>query len=261
MEVIKSVRLNYTYGGGVEALKDVSIVVGEGKVVAILGPNGAGKTTLLKCLLNILKPKGAVYIYGRDISKLGGRELAKLLGYVPQTYGTVFAYRVLDFVVMGRAPHHSIFSLPSEGEYRRALEVLDMLGIKDLAWRTIAEVSGGQLQLVMIARALIQDAKVLLLDEPTAHLDISNRLRVMRVIKDLVRRGIVDSVVVAMHDPLIAGLFSDEVVLMSRGEVVAYGEPKEVLTPGNLRRVYGIEFVVINYFGKPLVVPKELIEE
>ncbi len=261
MEVIKSVGLTYSYGGGVEVLTDVNLTVKSGEVVSVLGPNGAGKTTLLKCLLKILRPRGAIYIYGRDLSKLKQGDLAKLAGYVPQLHRSVFAYRVLDFVVMGRAPHHGMFSLPSREEYRRAAKVLEMLGIGELAERTIAEVSGGQLQLIMIARALIQDAKILLLDEPTAHLDVSNKLKVLTIVKDLVRKGIVDAAVVTTHDPMMAGLFSDKVVLMSRGRVVAYGEPKQVLTPENLRGVYGIEFEVIDYRGRPLVIPRELTKE
>lgn len=261
MEVIRLVGLTYRYGDGVEALKDVHVTVESGEVVSVLGPNGAGKTTLLKCLLRILRPRGAVYIHGKDLSKLGRRDLAKLAGYVPQTHGSVFAYRVIDFVVMGRAPHHGMLSLPSRREYERALDTLRVLGIGDLAERTIAEVSGGQLQLILIARALIQDAKILLLDEPTAHLDITNRLRVLTMVKGLVREGLVEAAVVTMHDPMTAGLFSDKVVLMSHGRVVAYGRPEQVLTPENLKEVYGIEFDVLRHGGKPLVIPRELIRE
>jgi len=260
MEVIKSVGLTYSYGSGVKAIENVDLTIESGEAVSILGPNGAGKTTLLKCFLKILRPRGAIYVYGKELSRLKQGDLAKLAGYVPQTHGSVFAYRVIDFVVMGRAPHHGMFSLPSRGEYGRAAEVLRMLGVGDLAERTIAEVSGGQLQLIMIARALIQDARILLLDEPTAHLDVTNKLRVLTIVRDLVRRGVVDAAVVTMHDPMTAGLFSDKVALMSRGKVVAYGKPEHVLTPENLRAVYGIEFDVVSYGGRPLAIPKELVK-
>jgi len=258
--IIKIKDVSYVYDNKVVALKGITFAISKGEVVSILGPNGAGKTTLLKCLLKILKPKGAIYINGKELWKISNRELAKTIGYVPQRYYSVFAYRVLDFVLMGRAPHHTMFSLPSTSEYDKALKILEVLGIKDLANRTIAEVSGGQLQLILIARALVQEARILLLDEPTAHLDIANELKVLGIVRSLVKKKIVDTAIMALHDPIMAALFSDKIILINNGVMVAQGTPRQVLTPENLYKVYGVEFDVVERDDKILIIPKTIPE-
>ncbi len=247
--------LSYSYDG-VKALDKVSFEAREGEILTILGSNGAGKTTLLKCLLRILKPYGAIYIDGKNINNISNKELATLVGYVPQTHSSIFAYRIIDYVLMGRAPYHSMFSMPSKKEYEKALHLLEMLGIKELADRTIAEISGGQFQLVLIARALMQEAKILLLDEPTAHLDTSNKLKVLSIIKKLVRNGVIKAVIMTLHDPLLAALYSDKIILLRDGKLLAYGSPDEVLTHENLLLLYGIEFDRIQYNGRLLIVPR-----
>ena len=249
--------LSYSYDG-VKALDKVSFEAGEGEILTILGPNGAGKTTLLKCILKILKPHGAIYIDGENINKMSNRELAKRVGYVPQTHSSIFAYRIIDYVIMGRAPYHSLFSMPSRKEYEKALHLLELLGIKDLTDRTIAEISGGQFQLVLIARALMQEAKILLLDEPIAHLDTSNKLRVLSIIKKLVKEGIIKTVIMSLHDPLLAALYSDKIILLKNGRLIAYGSPDEVLTQENLLSLYGIEFDRIYYNGRLLIIPRNI---
>lgn len=255
--VLRVEGLSYTYSRDLVALRDVEFEVYSGEVVTVLGPNGAGKTTLLKCILRLLKPRGVVYIDGkRRWDELSSRELAKYFGYVPQTHHSVFAYRVLDFILMGRAPHHTMFSLPSRRDYEKVHEVAKLLGIEDLLERSITELSGGQMQLVLIARALVQEAKVLLLDEPTAHLDIVNSVRVLSVVRRLVKSGRVDAAIMAMHDPVLAASFSDKVLLMSRGRVVAYGSPQDVLRPEVLREVYGVDFVRFEHCGFVVVVPR-----
>ncbi len=252
-------NLSYSYGS-VRVLEGVNLVIRVGEIVSILGPNGAGKTTLLKCILKILRPRGAIYVNGRSIRDYSERELASIIGYVPQIHDSVFAYRVIDFVVMGRAPYHGFFSTPSREEYNRALRILEDLGIAGLADRSIAEVSGGQLQLILIARALVQDAEILLLDEPTAHLDVSNEFRVLDTIRRLVRRKTVKAVVMTMHNPLTASLFSDKIALIHRGEIIAYGPPDHVVTSGLLEKVYGLEFDVITRDDKVIVLPKTISE-
>ncbi len=254
--ILRVENLNYSYDGVHKVLEDVSFTILRGEVTTILGPNGAGKTTILKCILRALKPRGAIYIDGKEVNKITSRELAKIIGYVPHRHHSVFAYKVIDFVLMGRAPHHSMFSLPSRKEYERALEILEELGIKDLADRTIAEVSGGQLQLVLIARALVQEAKILLLDEPTAHLDIANELKVLNIIKSLVKKRKIEAAIMTLHDPLMASLFSDKIVLLNKGKVIAYGSPSTVLTPRNLNMVYGVEFETIVKDEHTIVLPK-----
>jgi len=258
--IIRAVNISYSYDSDVKALENISFNVLRGEVVTILGPNGAGKTTLLKCLLKILKPHGAIYIDGKEIQKISNKELARKIGYVPQRHHSIFAYRVIDFVLMGRAPHHTMFSLPSKSEYEKVVEILKILGISDLAHRTIAEVSGGQLQLILIARALIQEAKILLLDEPTAHLDIANELKVLSIVRSLVKKNIVEAAIMTLHDPIMAALFSDKIILLSNGVVLAYGKPEQVLATENLYKAYGIEFDVLRRNNNILVIPKKLPE-
>ena len=252
MALIKVENLRYSYDGRNPVLENVDLEIRRGEVLALLGPNGAGKTTLLRCLLRALRPRGAIYIDGKRIEDYRTRELAKLLSYVPQTSSPPFNYRVLDFVLMGRAPHHGPLSTPSRREVEHALEVLRILGIEDLADRGIYEVSGGQFQLVLIARCLVQGAKILLLDEPTAHLDVSNRVKVLNLVKRLVEEGRIECAVMALHDPVAAALYSHRVALMHRGRIVAVGEPREVLREDLLEYVYGAKFVVIEVQGIPV---------
>ncbi len=254
--VMEAVNIEFTYDGNERVLEKVSFSVRKGDVITVLGPNGAGKTTLLKCILRVLKPYGAIYINGKSLRDVSTRDLAKLVGYVPQTHHSIFAYKVIDFVLMGRAPHHSMFSLPSSKEHEKAANVLRTLGVSHLANKTIAELSGGQMQLVLIARAIIQDAKILLLDEPTAHLDITNELKVLQIVRDLVRRGIIDATIMTLHDPMLAALFSTKILLLCNGRVVGYGPPEKVLTENNLREVYNIEFEIMRVNQRILVVPK-----
>lgn len=253
--IVSVENLTYSYGK-FKAIDNISFKLSEGEVLVVLGPNGAGKTTLLKCLLKILSPWGTIYIDGKNINDMSRRELAKLIGYVPQIHNTIFAYRVIDFVIMGRAPHHSLFSMPSRKEYEKAYHLLKTLNIEDLADRTIAEISGGQLQLVVVARALMQEAKILLLDEPTAHLDISNKLKVLSTIRELVKKGIVKAAIMSMHDPLLASLYGDKIVLLKNGRMLGYGPPSEVLTNNNLHNLYGVEFMRMKHKGQLLIVPK-----
>jgi len=254
--VIRVEGLTYSYGGRIKALNNVSFTIKRGEVVSIVGPNGSGKTTLLKCLLKILKPLGAIYIDGRELGRLSMRDIAKLAGYVPQEHHPVFTYRVIDFVLLGRVPYHSMFSAPSRREVDLCLKVLESLGIRDLADRPYTSLSGGQAQLVLVARALAQGAKILLLDEPTAHLDFSNQVRVLSTIRDLVHSGKVEAAVMTLHDPNQAMLFSDKIALLKNGELVAYGAPEKVLTPENLSRVYELEFTLLGNHEVRMIVPK-----
>ena len=254
--VIKVADLTYSYRGGIRALKNLSFTIKRGEVVSVVGPNGSGKTTLLKCLLKLLKPQGAVYIDGREIKDISTREIAKITGYVPQEHHPVFTYRVIDFVALGRAPYHSMFSAPSKEEVSYCLKVLEALGIRELADRPYTTLSGGQAQLVLIARALAQGARILLLDEPTAHLDFSNQVKVLKTIRDIVKKGSVNTAVMTLHDPNQALLFSDKVALLKDGYLVDYGKPEEVLTPGKLSKIYGIELAVLSDGITSAIVPK-----
>lgn len=239
-------NLTFSYGS-LPVLKDVSITVSEGELLTILGPNGSGKTTLLKCLCALLKPKmGCVYIDGRELFKLKPRELARFLGYVPQVHAPLFPYKVIDFVVSGRTPHFDITSMPSKRDYEIAYRALDLVGCRELADRFYTHLSGGELRLVLIARALAQQPKVLFLDEPTSHLDFRNKTMVLRIIKNIVKKEKL-TVIVSEHDPNIAIIFSDKTILMKRGRVIAYGDPRKVINEKSMKELYGIDVKVISH--------------
>ncbi len=190
-----------------------------------------------------------------DISSIPPKSLAKIVGYVPQEHHIVFPYKVIDYVLMGRAPHHGMFSLPSRKDYDKAYRVLDDLGLGSLADKAITEISGGQLQLVLIARTLVQEARILLMDEPVSHLDISNAVKTMSLIRELVEEERILGAMVTLHDPLMASLYCDKILLLNKGRVEIYGSPREALNPERLSRVYGVDFDIIKYNNRYILVP------
>jgi len=254
-EIVKIKNLNHRYNG-ILVLKNIELAVRKGEVLTILGPNGSGKTTLLKCICKILKPvKGVVYIDGYSLNNLSLREVAKRVGYVPQRHEVTYPFTLLDFVLMGTAWSQSVFSRPSRKDIQKAKGILRELGIEKYIDRPYSNLSGGELQLALIARALMQNAKILVLDEPTAHLDFKNQIKVLSTIKKLVKSGRVECCITAMHDPNLASMFSDKIVLLSDGKIFAYGEPKDVLTYENLLKVYNIRLNIVNIDGKRIVLP------
>ncbi len=253
--IIEVEGLSFSYNGGEKVLDNVSFELHKGEILGVLGPNGAGKTTLLKILLGILRGTGKVRVLGTDISSIPPKRLAKIIGYVPQEHHIVFPYKVIDYVLMGRAPHHGMFSLPSRKDYDKAYRVLDDLGLGRLADKTITEISGGQLQLVLIARTLVQEAKILLMDEPVSHLDISNAVKTMSLIRELVEEERILGAMVTLHDPLMASLYCDKILLLNKGRVEIYGSPREALNPERLSRVYGVDFDIIKYNNRYILMP------
>jgi iron complex transport system ATP-binding protein len=231
--------LGFAYGHGGHRLRDVSLRVEPGEVCALLGPNGAGKTTLLRCLLGLLRPAhGSITVAGADLSALSARELARLVAYVPQITATVFPFSTLDIAVMGRTPHLRVTATPSAGDRRAALATLAELGIDRLADRAFARLSGGERQLALIARALVQQAPVLVLDEPTAALDYGNEVHILTVIADLAADG--RSVLMTTHQPDHALAYATRAVLMRDGAVTADGPPAEVVTSDRLTELYRV---------------------
>jgi iron complex transport system ATP-binding protein len=244
MAIIEVENVVFHYNS-IPALRGVSIRLIGGKLVTILGPNGSGKTTLLKCLCRLLKPRaGYIRFDGRDVWDIDIRVFARQVGYVPQHHHPVYPYRVIDVVASGRTPYMGVFEAPSREDYEIALQALRCVGLEHLAERPYTELSGGELRLVLIARALAQSPKVLLLDEPTANLDFKNKIVVMKTLKNLAERGLL--VVTAEHDPNIATMFSDEVILMKSGRIIAHGRPDEVINRGSMRTLYDIDVHVIS---------------
>ena len=241
-------NVSVTYDS-IEALKGVTISMEGGKVYSLVGPNGSGKTTLLRCIDCIVRPKvGAVFLDGRDISKFSTRELAKTIGYVPQTQVAYHPLTAFKTVLMGRRPYVS-WSL-GEKDVEIARKALKVVGAEHLANRYYDELSGGEKQKVMIARALAQEPKVLLLDEPTSNLDLRHQLEILYLLRQLAEKdGLL--IVMAMHDINLACRFSDFIIMLKDGKIFAVGKPDEAVTPENVRRVYGVDVAI---FGNPRVI-------
>jgi len=233
------------YYDSMPALRDGSVKISCGKLAIVLGPNGSGKTTFLKCLCRLLRPKvGYVYFDDQLIWEMELKFFAQQVGYVPQIHLPSFPYRVIDVVVSGRTPYLSALEVPSKKDYEVARRALELIECGHLAERLYTQLSGGELRLVLIARALAQEPKVLLLDEPTSNLDFKNKIVVMTVLRDLAKRGL--SIIVTEHDPNIAAMFSDEVMLMKDGKIVAYGEPHEVISEDTMKSLYGVDVEAIS---------------
>lgn len=241
--MIRVEKLSFSYGSR-QVLRDVSFSAEKGDLLAVLGPNGVGKSTLFRCVLGILKGySGRITIGEQDICGLSRREMAGCMSYIPQHFGTVFAYSVLDTVLMGTTHELGTFSTPKASQIRMAREALEQVGITDLEDRMFNRLSGGEQQLVMIARALSQQASLLLMDEPTASLDYGNREKILTLLKDLTRQGY--SVILSTHDPQHALSYSSRVLALHDGAVAAFGDTVEVLTTDLLRKLYGIPAVIV----------------
>ncbi|HPS91407.1 MAG TPA: ABC transporter ATP-binding protein [Methanothrix sp.] len=252
---IKSLTFGYN---GSRILDGLDLVVEDSEVLGLVGPNGSGKTTLIKCIDKILKPKGSILIDGRDIEKVSRTELAKSLGYVPQSSSTPLATTVFDTVLMGRRPH--ISWRVSDSDLEKVADILELLHLEDLAMRDFSQLSGGQKQKVLIARALAQEPEVLLLDEPTSSLDMKHQLEVMETIASLVKDREI-SAVMALHDLNLACMFVDKLAILKGGKIFAAGKPADLLNAQNIRDVYGVEAVVMNNLDRPYIVPLRSLNE
>ena len=252
---LETIDIVFSYDGhsGPPILDDVSIQLAPSRILGIVGPNGSGKSTLLKCIDKIIKPDhGSVLLDRREIMKMGRMEIAKKIGYVQQTISRGFPTSVFDTVMMGRRPHLSWRS--DEEDDEKIWEVLRLLDIEDLALKYFGELSGGQQQKVLIARALAQEAEVILLDEPTSNLDILRQFEVMDIIRDLVNKKLV-SAIIAIHDLNLASRYSDKIIMMKRGKIVSAGEPSYVLTADNIASVYGVEAIIRKQSEAPYIIP------
>jgi iron complex transport system ATP-binding protein len=255
---------NITGGyGSRTVVHHVSFTLQPGEVVCLLGANGCGKTTLFKMILRLLQPQsGSVRLGGEDISGWSRQRLAGTLAYVPQTHTPPFAFEVRDIVLMARAAHLTAFSSPGKEDRRIADEALDSLGILDMASARYTEISGGERQLVLIARALAQQAQWLILDEPAASLDLANQIKVLRAVGELANSGL--GVLMTTHMPDHAFLYASRVVLMGEGRILAVDTPGIALTEATLQKAYGVPVRVVEIGarqGIKMVLPDELWEK
>jgi len=228
----------------VEILKDINFEVKSGQFLGILGPNGSGKTTLLKSISKVLKPKkGAILIDDKDIYKMKNLDLARQMAVVPQTSPVSFDFTSLEVVLMGRNPHMTRFKMEGKSDLDIAKNAMKLTRTWEFADRPITELSGGERQRVIIARALTQEPKILLLDEPTTHLDISNQLEILDLIKQLSEEKNM-LVVAVFHDFNLAARYCESIILMKKGKIVAVGDADETLTAENVKEVFSVDTLV-----------------
>jgi iron complex transport system ATP-binding protein len=230
--------------GSVDVLKGVDFAVESGEFVGILGPNGSGKTTLLKSISRVLKPKmGAILIDSADIYSMKSVDVAKQLAVVPQTTPVTFDFTALEVVLMGRNPHMPRFKMESKKDLEIAKKSMELTHTWKFADRPVTELSGGERQRVIIARALTQEPQILLLDEPTTHLDISNQLEIMDLIKHLCETKKL-LIVAVFHDFNLAARYCDSIILLKDGKIVAVGKSDETLTSENVKKVFSVDTIV-----------------
>jgi len=239
-------------------LDDLDLVVDDSQVLGLVGPNGSGKTTLIKCIDRILKPKGSILLDGADIETMNRTEMAKRLGYVPQSSSTPISTSVFDTVLMGRRPH--ISWRVSDSDLDKVADILQLLQLEDMAMRDFDQLSGGQKQKVLIARALCQEPSVLLLDEPTSNLDMKHQLEVMETVTALVKQKNI-SAVMALHDLNLAARFVDKLAILKGGRIYAAGDPADLLNARNIREVYGVEAIVMDNLDRPYIIPLRSLNE
>ena len=239
-ELVRVRDLGFRWGKKT-VLDEISFTIISGQIVAILGKNGAGKTTLIKCLNRVQTPQnGKVEICSKDISRQSLIELSKSVSYVPQSVKTSFPMDVFDVLLLGRRPH--ISWMTSSEDLEAVSETLRKFGLEDLAFRRFDRLSGGERQRVIIAKAVVQDPRVYLLDEPTSDLDLQHQLLVMETVTDIIRNSDGSkSVIFAIHDINIAARFSDRVILLHEGRILADGTPSEVITRSNIATVFGVD--------------------
>lgn len=252
--MIRAENLSIGYSG-VRVGTHISLTVDPGSVLCLLGPNGSGKTTLFKTMLGLIPVQsGRVLLEEQPLDELTRRDIARRVAYVPQAHNAPFAFEALEVVLMGRTARLSVFAQPGEADRKAARMALSRLNIEELAEADYTQLSGGQRQLVLIARALAQETPVLVMDEPTASLDFGNQVRVLEEIAGLARSGL--TVILSTHDPDHAFAVGTQVALLHDGQIQTCGSPAEVLTSRTLGAVYGVDVRVDTLVdGRTICVP------
>lgn len=245
--VLKLEFRNLTCGYGSNAvISNISFTLEKGDVLCLLGPNGSGKTTFFKTILGLLKcQNGGVYIDGENIKSWSHAQIARSIGYIPQSHHPQFPFKVIDIVLMGRTAHLGTFASPSPNDIAAAAKAIAILNIEYLRERIYTELSGGERQLVLIARALAQQAPILLMDEPTANLDFGNQIMVLSRIQQLANSGL--SIIMACHFPEHAFLYGTKALLFRQGEVFGFGIPDKVVSQANIKALYGVEVEIAQF--------------
>jgi len=252
--VVKNVYFQYNHA---VVIKDVSLNIQSGEFFFLAGPNGSGKTTLLKLLDGLIKPgRGEIYLDGKDLSFMKRKEIARRVAFVSQDHELPFAFTVEETVLMGRYPYLGILGIEGKRDFEIAEDAMRATGVLKFRDRIVSDLSGGEKQRVVIARALTQRPEMLLLDEPTAHLDLSASVEIMELLKNLQKsRGL--TIVIASHDLNLGVRYADRIAFLFQGSKIAEGKPEEVLTEGLLKHVYGEGFRIIYEPSSsiPIIVP------
>jgi iron complex transport system ATP-binding protein len=258
MTMLEAQHLSFAYIPENTILHDVSFTLHPGEMLYILGRNGGGKTTLLHCLAGLLKLQtGQVILADKNLGEYSAAERAQWIGLIPQLHTPAFAYSVKEMVMMGRAPHLGWLGSPTAADHAIVEEAMEQVGLYELRDRPYTEISGGERQLVLIARGLAQKCQILLMDEPTAHLDLSNQHRVLEIMNQLSNQGL--SFIISSHAPNDALVYADNVLLLNGGWVTEYGAPKETLTEPMLSSVYGIKTEVIFGWEDDKLIPRAVV--
>lgn len=239
--------LSFSYGKH-PVLHDVNLCIPDGTLVNVLGPNGVGKSTLFRCILGLNSGyTGTVSVNGKDMRTLSIKERAREISYIPQSHAPVYDYEVLDVVLMSTGADLGMLRSPGPRHRKRAFRALERIGIEHLAHRTYTQISGGEQQLVLIARALAQNARTIIMDEPTSALDYGNTVNVLSCVRQLAREGL--SIVQSTHQPDQAFLYSDKTLVINDGSVFAYGDPHDVITAELVSAIYGVDVEVNSLYG------------
>lgn len=237
-------NLTYSYDNET-VLNNISFDIPSGCLVSLLGPNGVGKSTLFKCILGIFNPQnGQVYINNLNVQDLTPRKLAQNIAYIPQSHNNAFNYSVFDIVLMGTTAKLDGYKSPGKQEIQQVEEALKKLNIYELRNRGFSNISGGERQLALIARALVQQAKIIIMDEPTSNLDFGNRIRVMNTIKSLTHQGY--TIILSTHEPDVAFMYSDRILCLLKGNLLAYGTPAEIITPDIISSLYNVDVDIVS---------------
>ena len=257
MAIINIEKLNYSYGRK-EVLKELSLDIDENKLTGIIGPNGCGKSTLAKNIIKYINGKFESFkIMDTDIRELTHKKIAQLISYIPQKSIIIPNISVFDYVLLGRFPLlKNSWDNYSEQDYEIVEKNINLLNIRELKDRNIETLSGGELQKALLARALAQEAKILLLDEPTSALDLNNAVEFMKILKNIsIQKEI--SVIIIIHDLNLASLFCDSLIILKDGKFIKKGSPKEVINVESIKSVYNLECkVYYNENDKPYIIPK-----
>lgn len=257
MAIINIENLNYSYGKK-EVLKELSLNIDENKLTGIIGPNGCGKSTLAKNIIRYINGKFEYFkIMDIDIRQLSHKKIAQLISYIPQKSTIISNISVFDYVLLGRFPLlKNSWDNYSEKDYEIVENNISLLNIEELRDRNVETLSGGELQKALLARALAQEAKILLLDEPTSALDLNNAVEFMKILKNIsIKKEI--SVIIIIHDLNLASLFCDSLIILKDGKFIEKGSPKEVINEKNIKSIYNLDCkVCYNENDKPYIIPK-----